>query len=385
MHKSLFDIDIDIDICGACNLRCPSCPQGNIKDYRLSHGFMDPGLLKQIVEKAGIECRKTQISLYNWAEPLLHPRLAQLVRIIQDAGIPCHLSSNLNILPDGDAIMAANPASLRISNSGFSQEIYGRTHRGGNIERVKNHMLELAEAKKRNQAATDISLYYHRYLHNLKDERLMQQFATGLGFYFHAVWALFFPLEKILAYAEEEINGFPLTEDDRALIRCLALPLGKALKAARKYRNRPCPLREDAISLDFQGNVTLCCGVFDARKYTLGNYLDLPLAEIQKRRHNHPLCGQCMRQGAHVYMTYGIDEMDELALANIPQQDIEFLDLRDEIAWERRQQRLSKLYDRYFSGFFSPKQKTLLADRFFQLQGFVRRLRKERSGKGGRP
>ena len=145
MDKDRFDIDIDI--CGACTLRCPSCPQGNVKDYRLPQGFMAPELLQEIVTKARAECRRPNISLFNWAEPLLHPQLPELIRIVQDAGIPCHLSSNLDILPDADALMAANPASLRISTSGFSQEIYGRTHRGGDIERVKTHMVAPGRGK----------------------------------------------------------------------------------------------------------------------------------------------------------------------------------------------------------------------------------------------
>jgi len=382
MRKSNFDIDIDI--VGACNLRCPSCPQGNVRDYRLPHGFMAPELMERIVEKAQAECRKIQISLYNWAEPLLHPQLAELVSIIQDAGIPCHLSSNLNILPNAETIMATNPASFRISNSGFSQEVYGRTHKGGNIERVKKHMMELAEAKKHNNATTDIYVYYHRYLHNLKEERLMRKFATDLGFYFHAVWALFFPLEKILAYAGEDVSDFPITEEDRALISSLALPLPVALTASRKYGSRPCPLREDAISLDYQGNFTLCCGVFDARKYTLGNYMDMPLEEIQSLRQSHSMCRCCMHHGCHIYMTYGINEMDDLALTNIAPEDVELLDLRYEIAWERRQQSLEKIYNRLFSRVFSPRQKAALADRFFSMQHFLRRVRRERFRKGER-
>ncbi len=376
--------DIDIDIGGACNLRCPSCPQGNVRDYRLPHGFMAPELLERIVEKAGAECREVKISLYNWAEPLLHPKLADLIRIVQDAGIPCHLSSNLNILPNADAIMAANPASIRISNSGFSQEVYGCTHRGGNIEKVKKHMVELAEAKRRNQAATDIYVYYHRYRHNLREGPLMRDFAMGLGFHFHAVWALFFPLEKILSYVEGEVCDFPLTEEDQALLGSLALPLQLAMAASRKYRSRHCRLREDEISLDFQGNFTLCCGVFDARKYTLGNYMDMPLEDIQRLRQSHPMCGSCMREGAHIYMTYGIDEMDELALANVDSEDVKLLDLDYEIAWERRRQRLAKLYDRFFAGVLSAGQKAALGDRFFRVQSFLRRVRRKKLDKGGR-
>jgi organic radical activating enzyme len=377
------NFDLDIDICGACTLSCPSCPQGNIRDYRLPQGFMEPEVLARIVEKAGAECRNVQISLYNWAEPLLHPRLTELVGIVQAAGIPCHLSSNLSILPDADALMAVNPASLRISNSGFSQKMYGRTHRGGNIEQVKKHMVALAHAKKRTQANTDISVYYHRYRHNLREEPLMREFATGLGFNFHAVWSLMLPLEKVLAYVgEAEVCDFPLTDEDQNLINSLALPLREAMSASRNYESRICSLRDNAISLDFQGNATLCCGVFDARKYTLTNYLDLPLTEIQRLRQNHPLCEICMAQGGHVYMTHGAEEMDGLALSNLASEDVEFLDLRYKILWQRRQERLQKIYQTFFSKMISKKQKAWLKRQFDRMLRISDRIRESKRGKG---
>src|SRR5689334_21959142 len=101
----------DIDVTGACNLRCPSCPQGSIRNYRLSHGFMEPKLLEQIIRKAQSECTVAGISLFSWAEPLLHPGISELIRVVRTTGLPCHMSSNLNLLPDADAIMAENPTS----------------------------------------------------------------------------------------------------------------------------------------------------------------------------------------------------------------------------------------------------------------------------------
>jgi len=356
MRKFSFDIDVT----GACNLRCPCCPQGNIRDYRLPNGFMEPELLARIVAKAASECLVTGISLFNWTEPLLHPRLPELIRIVQDAGIPCHISSNLNLLPEADAIMAANPASFKISVSGFTQEIYGFSHRGGDIERVKLHMAELAAAKKRCNATTRMFVSFHRYTSNLKEEPLMRHFAAGLGFDFEPAWALMFPLEKILACGDEDAQDFPLTEEDRQLIGHLALPLKEALANAQKYHSQPCSLRDSQISMDFRGNVMLCCGVFDAGKFSMGSYLDMPLDEIQRVRQSHSMCERCMRKGAHVYLTYRIPEMDELLLENIAPEDAELLDLRNEISQKKLQLFLQRVFQRLFSGFMTKEQKTAL-------------------------
>lgn len=336
MQKFTFDIDVT----GACNLRCPCCPQGNTGTYRLSHGFMEPELLAAIVRKATSECRVTGINLFNWTEPLLHPGLPELVRIVQGAGIPCHLSSNLNLLPDADAIMAADPASFKISVSGFSQDVYDMTHRGGDIALVKKNMAVLAEAKKRNNAATRIFVTYHRYRHNLKEEPLMRDFAASLGFGFDPVWALMFPLEKVLAYADEDIQGFPLTQEDHALIDSLAFPLKETLAAARKRHNQPCRLRGKQVSLDFQGNVLLCCGIFDAGQFTLGNYLAMPLNTVQKLRQNHHMCKRCMKNGIHAFLTYRVPEMEHQVLETIAQDDISLLDLRHENSQKRLYRRV---------------------------------------------
>lgn len=380
MQKQEFQFDIDV--AGACNLRCPSCPQGNITGYRLPLGFMAPELLARIVRKATAECLVSGINLFNWTEPLLHPRLPELIRIIQEANIPCHLSSNLNLLPDADAIMAANPASFKISVSGFTQEVYGLTHRGGDIEKVKKHLVELVEAKKRAHAATRIFVTYHRYRHNLKEEPMMRKFAADLGVDFEPAWALMFPLEKILACVEGNAPDFPLTTEDHQLIDRLALPLKEALAIAQIDHNLPCRLRDAQISLDFQGNVMLCCGIFDAGKYTIGNFTDMPLDRIQSLRHSHTLCSPCMQHGIHQYLTNRTPAMNELIMETLSREDAEYLDLRQEFAHERRQQRLQKIYQTYFSGIFTAPQKAVLKTGVYRMLRVADRAKHLLRGKG---
>jgi len=200
---------------------------------------MDPALLAAIIAKAKAECDVSGVGLFNWTEPILHPRLPELIRIVQSSGIRCHLSSNLNQMRNIDAILAENPYGFRISLSGFTQEVYGYTHRGGNIERVKQHMIELAEAKRRQNATTNIHVLYHRYKRNLRDEAPMREFAQRLGLGFQAVWAFMMPLEKILAYVNDDPTEATLTEEDHQLIGNLALPLKEALPPPRSIATPP--------------------------------------------------------------------------------------------------------------------------------------------------
>jgi MoaA/NifB/PqqE/SkfB family radical SAM enzyme len=298
---------------GQCNLRCPSCPVGNMREVHNPMGMMKPDLLTAIVRKGVAESGILDYSLYNWGEPLIHPKIADLVRAVQENGGRCHLSSNLNFNADWDALMAANPYILRISCSAFNQSKYAVTHRGGDIEVVKRHMRMLSEARTRAGATTAVHMLFHRYKDNLDDEAQMRDYCRELGFEFQPVWAYFMPYEKVVAFAQAGPNAAELSDEDRALIDRLGMPLAEVLEACRAARNRSCSLQDEQIVVDNRGEVVLCCSVFEAKDHIIARYLETPVAEIQKRKQQHPTCTTCMSLGLHVYSVYGVPEMAQLA------------------------------------------------------------------------
>lgn len=89
-----------------------------------------------------------------------------------------------------------------------------------------------------------------------------------------------------------------------------------------------------------------------------------------------------MGQGAHVYLTYGIEEMDELALANLSPEVVERLDLRHGIARERRQQKLSRFYQRYFAGWLNDRQKSVLVGQLARVERILERIRRRKPERG---
>jgi len=310
----------NIDVVGVCNLKCPSCPSGNYEKRINPTGLMELELLERILDKALSECSVGGVGLFNWNEPVLHPKIADLTRAVESRGIPCHLSSNLNKVKDLDALMAANPTGFRISMSGFRQEVYERTHRGGDVEVVKKNMIELARARDAAKATTEIHVLFHRYKTNLSDEQDLRGFAESLGFQFRPVWALFMPLEKILAREDSASVDVTCTAEDLELIGSLALPLDEALEIARSDKVKACALRDQQMTIDVRGNVQLCCAVFDLAEYSLDAFLDHSIAEFQKRKMRHKMCGKCIRHGAHVYSMTSSKGFDEAALANIDPQ-----------------------------------------------------------------
>ncbi|MDC0196087.1 radical SAM protein [Gammaproteobacteria bacterium] len=309
---------LNIDIVGSCNLRCPSCPVGNLRELKTTEPYMRPELLDQIIRKAMSECRVTGIDLYNWTEPFLHPNLSEMIKVVRSHGLPCGISTNLNLLKKIDSVMEANPQEFKVSLSGFTQDVYGKSHREGNIEVVKKNMVEVAHAKKRTGSNTRLVVAYHRYLGNHQDEKAMQEYSASLGFEFEPAWAYFMPLEKMLAYVESEATEVKLNQEDQNTLDLLALPLDGALEISKSSPNiGTCPLRSRQMAITSSGEVMLCCATYDQSQYSLGKYLDLPLNELQEMKYQHNACSQCMTHGVNVLYTYNSHEFDDLGLDNI--------------------------------------------------------------------
>ncbi len=78
-----------IDVMSVCNLACPTCPVANWpkESWTDVGGIMDAALLHQLIQKAIRECLVSDVSLFAYTEPLLHPRLPELVAIVKSYGL----------------------------------------------------------------------------------------------------------------------------------------------------------------------------------------------------------------------------------------------------------------------------------------------------------
>lgn len=262
---------------------------------------MNPALLDAILEKANLELDIVRVGLFNWTEPLLHPDLPAMVRTVRARGNRVELSSNLNRLPDPEALMAAAPDYFRVSVSGFEQATYRRAHRNGDIEVVKENMLRLAIARQESNAQTHLDVLFHRYSYNREDEASMRWFSEKLGYSFGACWAMYMPAEKILAMVGEDVRTITVTDEDRAVASTLSIEIQQALAVARADASQSCALLEQQLVLDVKGDVYLCCGSTTSPFNRIGSYLHLSLAEIQAHKREKPLCGPCMKHGIHDY------------------------------------------------------------------------------------
>mgnify|MGYP000302486381 CR=1 FL=1 len=313
----LEEFDFHIDVVSTCNLKCPSCPVGNFGVKPQSH-IMQPDLLEAILVKATKEAQINTVSLFNWTEPLIHPKITKLIKVVNSFGLKCNISTNLSLKKNVDwsELLKSDPHQIRISVSGFSDLTYSKTHRKGNIVRVKENMKQLAKDREATDCATNICVVYIRHLGNLDDEILMKKYSENLGFSFAPCWAFMMPLEKALTYVSETDPLANITKEDEDTIQNLALPLLDAFKISSKYKSRACRLQSHQMALTANGEVSICCALYD-NKYLLGSYLSKSLNEIQDEKMSSDICDRCLAAGGHVYVAYGAEEFDRLAAQNI--------------------------------------------------------------------
>lgn len=292
-------LDVSIDIVGACNLACPACGHGQFPDAARYLGTMDPALFERLLDKleADLAPGRPRVHLFNWGEPLLHPGAAGFVRRVKARGLVCRLSSNLVRPRDLRGVVEAGPDWLRVSVSGFTQGVYGQSHRGGDVERVKENMRLLRSYLDELDAHMAVEVNYHVYRHNLGDYEPMRQLARELGFGFQPIWSIAGSPERVIRWLE---RGVP-PEDAPHVARLVHSPeLARDIALRHRHLLAPgeCPLRA-ATLINADGSVDLCCAAYDVAPIA-PSYLDVTPDELRRRKAEHTLCGPCMAHGLHL-------------------------------------------------------------------------------------
>ncbi len=222
----------------------------------------------------------TQVDLFSWTEPFLCPNLHEYIAVVNDAGLPCGVSSTLslrNIKAFDEAICRLDV--LWISVSGLEQEIYQVNHVGGNIEYVKRNLERIAELKRSGAARVNATLRLLLFDYNRDEE------------------------PKLRAYRREprhRVRGprrFGPSHQDAAVERRRSRygpPIAVvSLDASARTVGTVCPLLFEHITVNADGDVHQCCayGNYDVLK--IGPYLELTPEEILLRRYTHPICNSC--------------------------------------------------------------------------------------------
>jgi MoaA/NifB/PqqE/SkfB family radical SAM enzyme len=298
--------DFFIDIVGTCNLSCPSCPTGNFKnldfyDKVKPKGFMELDdfhiAIKKISEFQNPS--ETSLHLYNWGEPLLHPQFNEILAKASDYEFKIYISSNLNTNKNITTLLKHNVKFLRISNSGYYQNTYKISHRKGDINLVKSNMYLLRHLMDKRKSCIDIELFYHMYKSNIgKDLIKMKDLCNELNYRFTPIVANFVNVEKVMQYIDNDVSN-----EDKSTISNLLISIEDSIKISNKKEDNSCHLYENQIVINFDGTISLCCGVYDPRYLLSKNILKHSLFDIQESKSKFSqYCKKCTEIGIHNYL-----------------------------------------------------------------------------------
>lgn len=291
-----------IEIAGACNLRCPSCPVGNMPDEPRPKGLMELSVFESILEKIATDRPQTPIliHLFNWGEPLLHPDLDAFIQAIRQRGWQSIVSTTLNISRGLDRLVDAAPDFLKISLSGWSQDDYSQTHARGDIEKVKNNLRllrQLMDARPTEQQTSkpiSVLLGFHLYKHNQADASKVRDFAAQLNFQYAENNAVIQPVERNIDLLAGRADKTTKEIAEKLILHPKDLSV---LNRQRRSGQFDCELRFNMTAINVDKSVALCCGTFSKSLQIHDDFLAANVNELENSKYSSSFCAECMQCG----------------------------------------------------------------------------------------
>ena len=290
--------NVFVEISGRCNAKCTYCAQSRLKEGNYFGEMMTPALFEQILDhlfKTGILSKNVNyIDCYNWGEPLLNPKINEILQILKDKKLKVGISSNFINAPRINKELLPVINNVLLSISGFTQESYGKIH-AAPLDKTLNNFKNFYEDMREYSPQTPVWVRWHRYLFNEQEFWDAHKYFNRLGI----------PVKPVIAYLNDYVkmqkfvNG-ELSQDEISKIEkdiFLDSIKESILFHKKKSKNYYCP-EWDAIVVDETGQLLVCCGYtrYDSGS-GLGNILDMSLEEIFNKKSSASLCDGCISSG----------------------------------------------------------------------------------------
>ncbi len=124
-----------IESTNICNLSCIMCPTGRKEQVR-KKGYMDFELFKSIVDEMAPWVQAT--TLHIWGEPLLHPRLFDMIAYCHRKGLRSEISTNATLLNEerSKRILDAGLGAIYLCLDGMRPETYEQIRVNADYEKT---------------------------------------------------------------------------------------------------------------------------------------------------------------------------------------------------------------------------------------------------------
>jgi len=176
-------LHMQFELTSVCNLRCPVCPTG-IGELERNIRYMDADLFERVYAETAPYLLTA--SLWGWGEPLLHPRLRDILRTASRYPAVTFLSTNgarLGREPVIEALLEFPPTYLIVAVDGLSDETNARFRVGARLEPILAAVRELARLKRVD--GRRLPILHMRFMvmeHNEHEVPRVEAFARDQGF-----------------------------------------------------------------------------------------------------------------------------------------------------------------------------------------------------------
>jgi radical SAM protein with 4Fe4S-binding SPASM domain len=184
-------IYMQVELTNYCNLRCPVCPTG-LRTLGRQPRAMDPAFFDQLMEEVGRYL--LVVSLWGWGEPLLHPKLEEILSTAGRYGFASIVSTNGQNLNDPRVLRVLSdhpPTYLIVALDGLTDETNSVFRVGARLQPALEGVRRLAQLKREKGLTRPVlHLRFIAMKHNEHELPQLKDFAAENDFEFLTVRTL---------------------------------------------------------------------------------------------------------------------------------------------------------------------------------------------------
>jgi pyruvate-formate lyase-activating enzyme len=146
-HGPFFPDRLYVESTSFCNLHCVMCPTG-IGTIKRPKGYMTMDLYRRIVDEVAPQA--PAIVLHSWGEPMMHPRLFDMIRYARQRDVWVETSTNITLLNEERARRALDSGlnQLFLAMDGVTPATYERVRVGASYDTTMRNVERLLELKR---------------------------------------------------------------------------------------------------------------------------------------------------------------------------------------------------------------------------------------------
>lgn len=259
---------LDVELTNFCNFNCCFCPTGTKAMQRI-RGHMPDNVVDAIAENVK-KYNIPAVRFIRWGEPILHPNYLSILEKVKNAGALIHINTNGSLLDEAQIqkLLDMHLDSIKFSFQGADEGTYNEMREGGDYLRLLDIVRKFHEMRgERDYPYIQIST-------TLTGETAEQieGFKSDIGDYCDYYNVGYTKLNHL------NVDTMNIDEEEKKKIRRLQE------HETINHTFRPvCVEAFDKLSINWNGDVTLCCGDYD-NFMLVGNILDMDLKQIFNSR-----------------------------------------------------------------------------------------------------